>query len=150
MRSGLRGSDTLMLAVSAVILVIIAALSYRDWQQYLRSSSEAALSREALDSVDEILSSMLGAEIAQRGYLLTGEDQYLEPFNDAARAAAGAIANLKNVVARLPREGGDEARLASAVVQKLAALRGTMNVRQSQGLAAAAEVLRSDHPPARA
>ena len=57
----------------------VMGLSYRQWRQYSRAIANAAQTREIADSVDRLFASLLDAETGQRGFLLTGEDRYLDP-----------------------------------------------------------------------
>jgi len=58
--------------------------------------------------VDNLLSTLLlgleGAETGERGYLLTGQSEFLEPYNNAVGALDGDFVNLKNAVADNPRQ----------------------------------------------
>jgi CHASE3 domain sensor protein len=65
--------------------LIIVGFSYREWLQYHRINTAAAETREIIDTFDRIRSGMLSAETSQRGFLLTGEAKYLEPYNRALR-----------------------------------------------------------------
>jgi CHASE3 domain sensor protein len=60
-----------LLGIAALILLVIVGFSYREWKQYSRANAAAAETREILDSVDRLLSSMIDAEAGQRGFLLT-------------------------------------------------------------------------------
>jgi hypothetical protein len=127
LRAALRRPDTWMLGIAALILLVIAGLSYADWQQYGRASRDAARTGAILDAVDRLLAIMLDAETGQRGFLLTGEERYLEPYNRAIQVAASEVASLLGA-------SGDGAQLHMLVEQKLAELHDTIDLRRTQGV----------------
>ena len=73
--------------VSIVILLAVTALSYLALQSLLRSNRAVQHSNEVVQTLEKVLSVMKDAETGQRGYLLTGKDTYLEPYNGAYREA---------------------------------------------------------------
>ena len=48
------------------------------------------------DTVNRLLQSMLDAETGQRGYLLTGNDIYLQPYDKAMTALQSHMDTLRN------------------------------------------------------
>jgi signal transduction histidine kinase len=72
---------SLPLAVlAAAFLIFINEASFRKSTEAAASIEEAQLTRGA---INKLLQHMLDAETGQRGYLLTGDARYLEPYNAA-------------------------------------------------------------------
>ncbi len=72
---------SLPLAVLAVTgLIFINEASFRSSTDAVADMEEAQLTRSALN---ELKQTILDAETGQRGYLLTGDERYLEPYNNA-------------------------------------------------------------------
>ncbi len=98
---------------------------------------------ESLNALERLLDVVADAETGQRGYLLTGDEQYLRPYHDAVAAAPTALAGVREHVS------GDAARevdaLAALVRQKLAELDLTVTLQRERGTAAALAVVRTDH-----
>jgi PAS domain S-box-containing protein len=92
-----------------------------------------------------VLALLREAESGQRGFLLTGEDTYLEPYTRATAHVQGELASLESHVrddAPLQRQRvEDVARLASS---KLDELRESIEIRRARGLDAALESARTD------
>src|SRR4051812_1056734 len=78
--------NTARIGLAALVLLVMMGFSFRQWQQYSRANAEAAQITLAVESVDQMLSSLTDAETSQRGFLLTGEDRYLKPYDNAVRA----------------------------------------------------------------
>jgi CHASE3 domain sensor protein len=108
--------NTGMLLVAALILIGIVGFSYREWTQYRRASADAARTREISDSVAPLVSSVIDAETGQRGFVLTGEARYLEPYNQAILAIPTEEANLRKLLTQ-PQEQSGLAQLSNLVDQ---------------------------------
>ena len=93
-----------MLAIAALVLIAIVGISYRQWRQYNRANEAAVASRQIIDSVEALQSSVIDAETGQRGFLLTGEAQYLELYNQALQLIRNELATLRRQVADRPNE----------------------------------------------
>src|SRR5579862_1028227 len=70
-------------------------------------------------------------ETGQRGYLLTGDDAYLQPYTDAKNAIATHLANLRSALATRPEsEQSLETQLESLAASKQAEIERTITLRQ--------------------
>ena len=125
----LRRSELISIAIALVMLLAIAIFSSLDWVEYRQNRSDVQASRAILNDTSDLLLSITDAESAQRGYLLTGNEQYLEPYN---RALASIPVDLN----RLDRDSSDGAlraevaRVRLLVDEKLVELRDTINLRR--------------------
>uniref|UniRef100_Q02D29 histidine kinase n=1 Tax=Solibacter usitatus (strain Ellin6076) TaxID=234267 RepID=Q02D29_SOLUE len=137
-------SKTVLAVISALVLVVIIGFSYRQWQQYRQSNQSAVESERVQDEVNGLLAAMLDAETGQRGYLVTGQERYLEPYRRATQAIPGRLANLESALAGRPNETANLRRLNQLVELKLAELRRTIELRRSAGLQPALDVVLSD------
>jgi PAS domain S-box-containing protein len=136
--------SNLSLGIAAVVLLVIVGLSYREWRQYAAANVEAARARETIDTVNRLLLSLIDAETGQRGFLLTGETRYLEPYNQAIREIQPEMASLTRLLAALPDESETASSLSALVAEKLRKLSEAIALRQTQGFGAALDVVLSD------
>ncbi|NYT40729.1 response regulator [Sphingomonas sp. R-74633] len=101
-------------------------------------------SHDVIAGLDDLLSTVQDAETGQRGYLLTGRDQYLAPYNEAVAQITGKL----DTIASLTRDNmTQQARmdpLRRHVNAKLAELKQTIDIRRSSGEAAALAIVNSD------
>lgn len=141
---GGRYNATILIGAAALALLAMVGVSYREWKRYSRANADAAQTRAALDSVDRFLSDLIDAEAAQRGYLLTGDHRYLDPYNESLRAVAGDLSVLRRRLALRTGEAGDMARLDQLASQRLEELGRTIEARSSEGVAAATAIVRTD------
>jgi CheY-like chemotaxis protein/CHASE3 domain sensor protein/putative methionine-R-sulfoxide reductase with GAF domain len=68
---------------SIVLLIISSAVSYICIQNLLSSANWVRHTNEVKATLEGVISSLKDAETGQRGFLLTGNDEYLEPYNGA-------------------------------------------------------------------
>ena len=139
-----RGRNTAMLGIAAAVFLAVVGFSYREWRQYDRAIKQTAQTREIVDSVDQLLSDLLDAESGQRGYLLTGEDRYLEPYDRASRAIANDLSAIASRLAARPNQTPNIARLNDLSARRLSGLRQTIEIRRTEGAAAALAMVLSD------
>ncbi|MDT3401621.1 sensor histidine kinase [Mucilaginibacter terrae] len=84
---------------SLLILIAVSSVSYVTLTQLIHSNELVSHSGEVMQKLGKLLSVVKDAETGQRGYLLTGKTQFLEPYNGAYQKAADFTAELKNLTA---------------------------------------------------
>ena len=88
----------------AVLLVLSAGLGYWNTVQLRENDAWVSHTNEVLNTLENVLSTIKDAETGQRGYLITGEDQYLEPYNAALDAIEKSIRRVKHLTEDNPRQ----------------------------------------------
>ena len=136
--------NRIVVGVAAFVLIGVSGVSYREWRQHRRAAVEAARTGQILNSVDTLLADLTNAETGQRGFLLTGESRYLQPYNEALPAIPGDLARLKSLLDARPGESAKVARLDGLVNEKLTELRETIELRRTQSPQAALALVLSD------
>jgi len=101
-------------------------------------------SQETMTALGDVLSAVQDAETGQRGYLLTGNDSYLEPYRTAMGVASTRLAAIEKTLADDPAQGDRLKQLARKVQDKLDELHETIELRRTQGLEAALSVVNSN------
>jgi len=131
-----------LLAVGAV--VIIALLSYQSLQATAASSRTLAQTIEVLGQLNTLLSTLKDAETGQRGYLLTGNESYLEPYSNAKAAMPGEFATMRSLLANRPQQQKRLDELKAIAQQKMDELQETIDLRRAGQADAALAVVRTD------
>ena len=130
--------------LASAILIIIGFVSYQSATQLIETNSRVAQTQERLNTLEELLSQIKDAETGQRGYLLTGEERYLEPYKTAIASINAEINTLRKLTANYPNQQRQIDALESAIKNKLAELKGTIDLRKYQGFDAALQVMRTN------
>ena len=133
-----------MIAGAALALGILVSLL---WSGFTRSTEAERLvehTYQVLNAAASVRSSLELAQTSERGYLLTGDDQYLEAYQSAVASERQARAALRRLTAdnRVQQARLDEFdRLLQARLDMLA---NAIEVRRQQGMAAVAGLVRTN------
>jgi PAS domain S-box-containing protein len=140
----IRRPDRWYLAGALLILIVVSFLSYQDWTAYQRSAPQVQHSRQLLQLVEDTLSSARDAESGQRGFVLTGDPQYLDAYNAAVSALPSQVGKLRAMVAGEAAMRTRVATLSDLISEKLSELKETVDLRQSQGFKAALALIQTN------
>ncbi len=111
---------SLPLAVMAVAgLIFINEASFRSSSDAVAEMQEAQLTRVALNDLQQTI---LDAETGTRGYLLTGDERYLEPYNNAINQVSRQLDLLRQIFTPHKEQLSDFGVLSRHVSRKLAEL----------------------------
>ena len=110
-------------ALLVVALVADAVLSLHNIREVATSVQWVSHTNEVLTRLETVLSTLKDAETGQRGYLLTGEPAYLEPYRDAVDRLPRQIADLRQVTLDNPAQTVRVLRLDQLASEQLAILR---------------------------
>jgi CHASE3 domain len=80
---GLDNGIALGLAGAVVFFLISGAVAYFNLRTLRDDNQKIVHSHEVITTLDELLSGAQNAETGQRGYLLTNNEKYLEPYSAA-------------------------------------------------------------------
>ncbi len=132
------------LAGAIVFFLISGTFAYINLKT-LRENTEAIVhSHEVIITLDELLSSTQDAETGQRGFLLTNNERYLDPYNAALDTIPAKIQEIGELTSDNPAQVRRLPVLKQHVDAKLAELKQTIDLRRTQGLEAALAVVNSD------
>ena len=127
----------------ALLLVASLLLSYEIGQRVLRLDAIADRDRAVISDLQTALSTLKDAETGQRGYVLTGDEDYLQPYDQALQRIPGKLQTLKADGDAGDLPAGDVARLLALSEKKMAELGNTVNVRRTAGLDPAAAIVKT-------
>jgi len=129
-----------MIRKAALQIGVPALLAFVAWNAYLavnhlkRVQETAALTLESSAiqaKLSGVLKDVTDMETGQRGYLLSGDPAYLQPYTDAkSRMAADFVSLGAGLVNRTQREQSLESRLESLTKSKQAEMESSISWRQ--------------------
>ncbi len=124
-------ATALFTLVGLVALLAMVALSFWMLERTSASTEEVIATREMRSALVDLFSIVQDAETGQRGYLLTGEARYLEPYREAVAQTDVGLKKLQQVMRRQP--GSDEfiAELRTAIDAKMAELGQTVELKRA-------------------
>ncbi len=109
-----------------------------------RANRDLLRNRSLIEHLRETLSDLKDAETGQRGYLLSGDEHYLQPYNQALARVESELTYLKARADTGELSKWDVAHLSQLITDKLGELRQTVNLRRMQGLPPALAVVKTD------
>jgi methyl-accepting chemotaxis protein len=127
--------------LSALTLVLVATISYRNANLLIENDALVEHSHQVRLQLADLLSELKDAETGQRGYLLTGDDNYLAPYTSALASIQSELVDLRKLTSDNPNQVQRLNSLAKSVDGKLAELKQTIELRRTQGLDAALKVV---------
>jgi methyl-accepting chemotaxis protein len=127
-----------------LILAIVGATSYRSTLKLIDNSEWVTHTHKVVESLEGLVAQVTNAETGQRGFLLTGRDNYLEPYQLASQAIQNEVAEVRGLTVDNARQQARVDQLAQLVTQKFAELQQTIDMRKTKGPDAALEIVNSD------
>src|SRR4051794_31331751 len=97
-RISVHRNDLLWVVTAVLALFIVIALALLNWRGVQAANRRAADTRELAGYLRRILQLTDEAETGQRGFLLTAEDTYLEPYTNATQKLSPEISKLQSNV----------------------------------------------------
>ncbi|PRC95175.1 CHASE3 domain-containing protein [Solimicrobium silvestre] len=83
--------------VSSIFLIIVGIVGYWSTYALIDTSYSVTHTHKVIEQISTYLSNMKDAETGQRGYLLTGDLAYLEPYTTAVAAAPKLLNELRSL-----------------------------------------------------
>ncbi|WP_373528295.1 response regulator [Nostoc sp.] len=131
-------------ALSLATLTTIGLISYQNTNELIKTSQQEKHTYQVISQLEELNLQLTKAETGQRGYIITGEQRYLEPYNAAIKLVEPKVKELQ----RLTADNSNQQRrldiLQPLITKKLAELRQTIDLRQNQSFEASQKVVLTD------
>ena len=126
------------------LFAAIGAICFRGTQQLVESSQAEAHTYQVLTQLKELLTQTVNAETGQRGYVLTGEKRYLEPYNGTRDQANRRVQALIKLTADNPSQQENLRVLVPLIEAKFDEMQRIVEIRQQQGLESARQKILTD------
>jgi len=134
-------SSKAIAACALLIVVCIGALSF--WSEVRNEEDREWVTHTLLvvEKLQAIRIDITQAETGQRGYLLTGEEKYLEPYQAGRDQLDRDMAELRDQTSDNPTEQAAILRLDPLIAARLAELSGGIELRKHSGLLAGVQAV---------
>lgn len=118
------------LGLSLILLITSSVASYISIRNLIESSSMVRDSNQTMKDLDRIFSFVKDAETGQRGYLLTKDDRFLQPYTNAQAKIADAMNQLTVEVSKTNAQSKNLEKLKFNVESRLQILEENLNLRK--------------------
>jgi signal transduction histidine kinase len=116
------------MAAGMAVLMLIMLFSYLLVNATQESARDVEIGRDVRIAASTILTDLIDAETGQRGYLLTGRDSYLAPYEATKLHLAESVKLLRERAKLTPEIVDDVARIEGLVAEKMAEVSRTIEV----------------------
>ncbi|MGM0547192.1 MAG: CHASE3 domain-containing protein [Bacteroidota bacterium] len=124
----------LLLAASIGFTLMTGFIIYYGETEKTEDTRELLHTHEVIHSANQLYTTLLDAETGQRGYLLTGNDEYLKPYKDAINHVQGRLERLKKIADDKAEQELIINELQPAIESKLDELNQSITLLDEEGL----------------
>jgi len=130
--------------LSLLVLLAVALVAFQGARQLQMTTEGLVDSRDQGRLMNTVLALIVDAETSQRGFIITGDPTYLEPYQQALRRLDEDLIELRHNLAGSPEQLERLNRIEPILRERLATLERTRQVReQSPGQDAVAQAVRA-------
>lgn len=132
MKFNMRVGTRILMGYGLALLLVgtVGVISYRAMTEMVASLDWVTHTHQVKEALAQTLSAFKDAETGQRGYLLTGEERYLEPYQAALTAIDTHIQEVRTLTADNPQQQARIAQLQPLAANKVAELGETITLRR--------------------
>ena len=141
MNASFKRNLLILYGISFLLLIITAIASYSGIINLLKSQEEVTHTNLIISKLDNIISTLKDAETGQRGFLLTGEDQFLDPYNGALGKAYNLIDETKKLTANDALQQKSITQLKNIVILRMSSLQFHINNKRNGIMPSPAQLL---------
>ncbi len=116
----------------AILVLVVGSLGVASIRQYRGAVALVDHTREVQGVLSRLLQRLTDAETGERGYLLTGTEEFLQPYRTAARDVADGVSTLRTLTGDNPAQQGRLDSLATAVAVRLDSLAHGIDTRRQR------------------
>ncbi|MBD7940504.1 response regulator [Brevundimonas guildfordensis] len=124
----------------ALVLAFFLATGIIAWRnvEVLRANNQQIIhTHEVILAVEDVLSAAQEAETGQRGFLLTGDVKYLQPYEAATSDLNRRLGDLADLTRDNPNQQAHMSELRRLLAAKLTELDASLQARRTEGMQAA-------------
>ena len=129
------------IAMCLLILVVISSISYQNLVHLQNDFKWVTRTRETLLNLSYFLSDLKDAEMGQRGYMLTGQESYLKPYQYIKKGVDHHFKDLHTIAADNIGQQKKLDALEALVTEQLSKLQGLVTLQKHQGAEAAKQAM---------
>ncbi|MCW3127454.1 MAG: histidine kinase [Bacteroidetes bacterium] len=124
-----------------LLLLIVAVISFRNSEKFLATNYWVNHTHQVLYEMEQVLQYSVDAETGERGYIITGEPVYLEPFNNAKSKMKEHMAKALEMTADNPTQQKNLKELSVKVDDHVSYLENSIDLRKKKGFSEAEKLL---------
>jgi len=124
-------------AFALACLGVVGVVSYLSVVRMNENAASLEHTHEVLSRLELLLAAATDSETAERGYVITGDEDYLEPYRRSVQVVDLQARRLRELTADNPAQQQRLGSVLQLVTERLANLKAVIELRRNQGFAAA-------------
>jgi methyl-accepting chemotaxis protein len=124
--------------LAGLVLVSIAIVGYRSTSDLIENDRWVAHTHDVRRLLAQLKIVVVDAETAERGFVITGQEEFLEPYRQAVTAATKVHGDVSNLTADNPVQHGRLVKFGELLQETLAFMQGVIEQRRHDGFTKAA------------
>jgi methyl-accepting chemotaxis protein len=126
--------------LALAVFIIVGAVSYRSTTRLIGASDARKHTYEVIEQLAEVRALLTDIQTSQRGYVISGLESQLEPYQQALPGLGGAVQQLRSALADNPRQQRRLDALEPLIAARLEVSRDVIETRRTKGLEAAIQL----------
>ena len=134
------------LAIAVVSVILIAFFTYWSLETRERAARRVSHTFQVITSLREIQALLNDGQAAKRGFLLTGDERYAEPYVQARAVLPARLRALRELTRDNPAQQRRVETIEELTLETLDELGRTIDLHRKGDTAGALALVRADHP----
>jgi PAS domain S-box-containing protein len=84
-------------SITMVVLVILGVFSYNTTQRLIDTASLQSHATRVMSNAEQLIKAIVDMETGQRGFVITGNEEFLEPYHEASQRIDGYVDTLDSL-----------------------------------------------------
>jgi len=141
MKLALERQIQLAFVFALIVLLTLGFFAYRNAAALNEALKWEKHTQEVLLQLNDTLNSITDVETNGRGYVVSGNEEFLEPYKTVEQKISPNLEVLRRLVADNPEQSAELAKLEKSIDEKIKFTNRLINARQTQGFEAASKLV---------
>jgi len=129
--------------LALAIFMTVGAVSYRSTSELIEASDATRHTYDVMNQIAEMLSLLMDIQVGQRGYVITGDDAYLAPYQSGVSRLDWTVRDIRSLTTDNASQQRRLDTLEPLIKTRLALARETIEIRRTSGLEAAVKKVKA-------
>lgn len=130
-------------AAALLIFVVVGIVSYQSIQRLTESAKMVTFTHSVIQHLDHVLISLGNAQRAERGYVITGQEQYLDPYLATAKSIEKDVGEARSLLQKNPVMLQKFERVAPLIDAEMQEFKEVIEIAKTKGTADAAASIKT-------
>lgn len=124
----------IVFGIAILLLVIVVFFAFSSMNSLTDALKWEKHTQEVLSQLDETLNLAVDAETGGRGFLISADDSFLEPYHQAEQKIGGNLARLRTLLADNPSQTERVSKLDTLIYERIGLMREAIKLRRTESI----------------